>query len=212
MSKSIEIGVDALRRCLANTSCVLHPPATAQPTSGAGASAGTAQMAKSILQVATLATLTEATAREAAEACQKYLGGKADDPCGGSSSVRILFEGGFDLPEQADHAADAIADHSDWTQLTRMKPGYWPRWYRYRQTCVDANRDGKACDEYPFRTTKEGGPDHATSLRGVHPLESSWQGTVINLFYTGCKVQNEVKFYVIPVTARTVPSFAVCRP
>jgi RHS repeat-associated protein len=36
ISKTIEISVDALQRCLANTSCVLHPPAVTRPTSGTG--------------------------------------------------------------------------------------------------------------------------------------------------------------------------------
>lgn len=81
-------------------------------------------------------------------------------------------------------------------------------------TCVAANRNGLDCDEYPFRSTVQGGPGRGVSLRGVNPAESPKQGGTLNGFYT----RNECKpfdhgtwFAVVPVPVAIVSTFSTCR-
>lgn len=210
-------GWDALQRCLANTSCVLHPPTVTQPTSGAGNPAAAnppsiQDISNSLMTWAT-AALSETAARAAAQACEKTLSGLnlGTDPCTQSSDVRIFFEGG-DIMGHTIHAAAAIAGHPAWAELNRIIPPHDREWYQNLPVCKN-KPSGTACDEYPFASTEQGGPfaNPPVSLLPLPAGESTTQGGKLIGFYNSCGVAQGAGFYVVPVPVEGVPTFGYCR-
>lgn len=217
ISKTIEISVDALQRCLANTSCVLHPPAVTRPTSGTGNPAAAnppsiQDISNSLMTWAT-AALSETAARVAAQACETTLSGLnlGTDPCTQTSDVRIFFVGG-DLMGHAVHAAAAIAGYPKWVQLSRRVPPTGRGWYKSRPICK--NRPPRTnCDEYPFASSEQGGRDAVppVSLWPIKAAESDRQGIAVSGFYRTCNVQQSENYYVVPAPVIGVPTFGYCR-
>lgn len=222
ISKTIEISVDALQRCLANTSCRLHPPATQQPTSNAGnpaagnpaaANPPSIQDISNSLMTWATAALSETAARAAAQACEKTLSGLnlGTDPCTQSSDVRIFFVGG-DIMGHAIHAAAAIAGYPKWAELNRIIPPHDRDWYQNVPVCK-FSPPGTVCDEYPFASAMQGGPDAVppVSLLPLPEGESSVQGGKLGAFHRTCGVGQGTSFFVVPVPVEGIPTFGYCR-
>lgn len=209
--------------CLVSGICVdVRPPPTwpgprPRPGTPPASPLTAGQLADILVAASTVpVALTREAALEAAKACLakpwRVFWKDIQDPCDGSA-VRLYFPGGRDLPDHADHIADAQRSRPEWFILQRRKPPLRNRWYRNDPTCLAASAEGQACGEYPFASSIQGGP--GASLRGVSKAESSWQGTTIGAhFYdrAACAPFEHGQAYaVVPVRSPTVPIFGVCR-
>lgn len=108
-----------------------------------------------------------------------------------------ILNPGFETPETTAHITEAISARSDWSVLTYIRPG-WPKgWYRNRDPCraLPTNMD---CDEYPFRSTREGGPENMTSLKGVAWWDNRLAGSNWEQFRQSCDIQPGDLFIVVP--------------
>ncbi len=108
----------------------------------------------------------------------------------------IVF--GQEFPGHADHIRDAQTGNgsSFWSAPFALnRAPAWPRgWYNV-DSVVQCNREARArfpvsraCDEYPFASTRQGGPVNyvlgGVSLRLLDLNESNRSGTFLNTFYT----------------------------
>jgi RHS repeat-associated protein len=105
----------------------------------------------------------------------------------------IVFGLGF--PEHSQHIRDAqTGEGSNFRPITfalNRSPEWSRSWLRMTPECNDAARAragaGKACDEYPFARSRQGGPVNyvawGVSLRFVDSAESSATGRFLSRFY-----------------------------
>jgi len=65
---------------------------------------------------------------------------------------------------------------------------------------------GNDCDEYPYRSTHEGGP--GASLRPVPSSDNQGEGNGISSFYPTCGITNNdgKEFAVVPMTWESAPA------
>ena len=92
------------------------------------------------------------------------------------------------FPSIAAHIATAQFQHPEWQILTISRDDPKVVEQRRRQACSDVVRDNfkpLTCDEYPFRSTAEGGT--GASVWPVPGLEQSKQGADIQNFYNNEK-------------------------
>ena len=106
------------------------------------------------------------------------------DPCNVKGKANMFYPGG-DTPETTRHIADAIATG----QKALLHRGPRISW-NYRATLACAGNvawlTGLWCDEYPFATSKEGGPGASTRL--VPAGEQMLQGGYLAAFYGACAI------------------------
>lgn len=113
---------------------------------------------------------------------------------------------GPDHPRTTLHIAQAIASYPRWALLTYSRGRGNRQWYNGTEECPNDPivRAGKACDEYPFYTTVEGGPFAARrpSLKLVPAVESQPQATNLSAFYRACRLRPDDpidgRFVVVP--------------
>jgi hypothetical protein len=67
------------------------------------------------------------------------------------------------------------------------------------------------CDEFPFRTTAEGGPGlpywiypaqptkAGADIQPINSIDNETQGGILSYFYTACRVTPGSRFFVVPV-------------
>lgn len=75
-------------------------------------------------------------------------------------------------------------------------------WYRNRRACKgkSGGNTGKDCDEYPFRSTREGGP--GASLMPIGLSDNRHAGARLAALYSRCSVHHEGRsMLVIPLPA-----------
>ena len=86
-------------------------------------------------------------------------------------------------------------------------------WYRNYPQCKN-REDDQDCDEYPFYSTKQGGPASGENPTGdlklINSTDNRRQGSALNVFYQGCSVTNGVSFLVLPIESNVVPTFGYC--
>ena len=182
-------------------------------------------------------SLTEAIAKTIVAICAGsfigtqlagFLGRSADSICGGDHGP--VFLSGGDTLEATNHdAAVIVPSHLDWATLTHASYRFAKGWYtnkQYGDPCAAAkaraahpNASGQQCDEYPFRSTAEGGPGlpywtdptnparQGASIEYIDGSDNMIQGGIVSAFYTACSIPkdsgNESKFLVIPLA--TIP-------
>jgi RHS repeat-associated protein len=101
-----------------------------------------------------------------------------------------VFKPGADTPDTTDHIMDALLTHPEWLVLTRAQhPDTTTNreWYEGDPRCPSVLGDEITCDEYPFFTTRRGGPPHA-SLRNVPGWEQDKHGGYLKNFYGICGI------------------------
>ncbi len=141
--------------------------------------------------------------------CRKY---KSRDEC---TSIAIIFPGD-DTPEVTRHELTAITVFQQPPLLHWVVPAARARkgWYKkLRVTPCTSNTlqgSGKQCDEYPFLSTREGGP--GASLQPVSQADNSRHGGRVNQFYSVCHLRQQGKrFLVVPLPAAVhIPTRYAC--
>jgi hypothetical protein len=125
-----------------------------------------------------------------------------------------VFLPGSDVLKAAQHKMDAISGAG--TQngqtvaagkvlLTFVPPGDSrrpsPQWYESMPEC-QGNSILMHCDEYPYRSTMDGGRDRA-ALKLVNAPDNRNEGTLLQSFYQKCTFVSDDQFLVIPLEGRT---------
>lgn len=133
-------------------------------------------------------------------------------------SIPIFVPGDLDLPKTAQHNREAIYGGGqppllNWTPPEqRVTPRDWyDRAPNQPNRCDTRNRSTHACDEYPFHTTRQGGP--GASLKPVVLAESGIQGNRLSVFYTKCRMRSAdaPPFIVAPAPAHSnLPTLKIC--
>jgi RHS repeat-associated protein len=128
-------------------------------------------------------------------------------------SIPILITGA-DTPHTAQHIRDAQtgAGSALLTSpflLTRKFPPARAGWYRAKRECkgMTGLLVGKDCDEFPYRSTNQGGPSNypsRVSLRPVPAWESALQGGKLSVFYSICGI---AKQSTSPIPTRNKAAF-----
>jgi hypothetical protein len=144
-------------------------------------------------------------------------------PC----EVMPIFAPGGDVPEAADHKADALAEHPEWVELIyqtetdlRNRPNpLLPGWYNGTPECdPDARAAANAartdgvrvdCDEFPYRSTHLSGP--GASLRLISEIDNGLEGEggYLGRFYQRCAEPVKVErqpYLVVPMAAAGAPA------
>ncbi|MBT0773158.1 hypothetical protein KIH74_29715 [Kineosporia sp. J2-2] len=118
-----------------------------------------------------------------------------------------IFMPGSDVFEAAQHDAFAILNSNQPAQLSyaetteRAPEG----WYQSQYPCTDKIA-GEHCDEYPFRSTLEGGP--GASLRNIPGDANSKEGRLLGYFFKVCSVNVDNRpFLVIPLEGPSGASY-----
>jgi hypothetical protein len=100
----------------------------------------------------------------------------------------IVFGGNY--IEHAHHVSDAQKSGIP-AALTYLPGGHRPQWYRYKAPCMNKPA-GTDCDEYPYRTTVEGGPERyeagLVSLRPMSAAGNRGAGGFLGAFYAACGI------------------------
>jgi hypothetical protein len=133
-------------------------------------------------------------------------------------SIPVLVTG-LDTEESARHIFDAQLGRGSNLYpspflLTRKFPPARAGWYRSKDECRQKTGGitGKHCDEFPYRSTNQGGPKNypgRVSLKAVAAIESPLQGGKLAGFYAFCRIakhstspiptQNKAAFLAIGV-------------
>jgi hypothetical protein len=133
-----------------------------------------------------------------------------------------IFVSGSNVSEASQHDLDAITANPQWAALTTAGTGNEPareQWYRDLPECADASEPlGLDCDEYPFRSTAQGGP--GASLKVISASHNRSQGTSLGNFYKKCGMRDADRiiggdpFLVVPIPdpigPLPIPTMAVC--
>jgi hypothetical protein len=111
------------------------------------------------------------------------------------------------------HVRTAIFDEGKPMLLRYLAaPDRFGRWYRSDPACLPPEA-GKDCDEYPFRSTREGGPGPPpASLAKVPASANRSQGGSLGAFYRRCGLRATGKaFLVVPAPPLVpIPSAGIC--
>lgn len=119
-------------------------------------------------------------------------------------STLPMFVSGNDVREATDHDLDAISIESSWFALSRddttNKQG--EGWYSGVYPCSSPTPAGKQCDEYPFFSSQQGGPNvpHLPDIKYISGRDNSVQGGKLRGFYSTCQVAKPGgPFLVVPI-------------
>ncbi|MBW7469843.1 Ig-like domain-containing protein [Marinobacter sp. F4218] len=133
------------------------------------------------------------------------------------ASIPLLFLGS-DVPQSATHVLDAQMTGKP-VVLSRLSPKHPSGWYEGSDECAGATGlfSGLDCDEYPFRSTHEGGPGnygfHGVSLRPILSSDNQRSGRHLGELYRKCNVRandpEDMWFGVIAIPTAS-SSRAVC--
>ncbi|TBW58858.1 tandem-95 repeat protein [Marinobacter halodurans] len=131
---------------------------------------------------------------------------KSQDPdC--RASIPLLFLGN-DVPQSTLHVLDAQMMGKP-VVLSRLSPKHPSGWYEGAVECAGATGlfSSLDCDEYPFRSTHEGGPGNygfnGVSLRPILSSDNQRSGRHLGELYRKCNVKandpEDMWFGVIPI-------------
>lgn len=98
---------------------------------------------------------------------------------------------------------DAQASNPAWSVLTRAEhPDSTTNraWYSGDSRCAGEVGDALSCDEYPFFTSRQGGP--GASLDLVPGWEQNRQGGFLRNFYAACGVGQGDDYVVAPMPSQ----------
>jgi len=105
-----------------------------------------------------------------------------------------IFAEGNDITEKTDHDLVAIARRPRWVQLNYMASAEQagsPGWYGSADQCKPAE-PGKQCDEYPFYSSEQGGPNAAppVDLMKIAEADNMYGGNRYSVFLSACKMKS----------------------
>lgn len=127
---------------------------------------------------------------------------------GGDDRLPIFMPGG-DTPETTEHIVAALQSRPDWSVLTRAEhPDSTTNreWYEGDPRCPSQLGDALTCDEYPFFTSRQGGPPDA-SLKNVPGWEQNKQGGFLGSFYRACGIMYGDDYAVVPMPELAMTTF-----
>ena len=132
---------------------------------------------------------------------------KKKDKCNLEINLLIVGSDNDEMRRHIQHAQ--IAQYFRTVVLTYIKSGKSRSgWYKSKQECK-TKPTGTDCDEYPMRSTKEGGSTRykagMVSLRGVSPSQNRSVGG--HFGFLASRMKHEEKFVVI--TSNTLPTVAL---
>ena len=125
------------------------------------------------------------------------------DDCG----LPVFMPGG-DTPDTTAHIVDALASNPGWSVLTRAEhPDSTTNrtWYQGDERCAGEVGDALSCDQYPFYTSRQGGP--GASLRLVPGWEQNRQGGFLRNFYAACGIGQGDNYAVAPMPSQPATTF-----
>lgn len=132
------------------------------------------------------------------------------DKCGlaatfSSCDLPVFMPGG-DTPATTTHIVDALRNQPAMlTRAAHPDSTTSRQWYRGDSRCAGETGDALSCDEYPFFSTRQGGP--GASLRLVPGWEQDLQGGRLSAFYSACGIAPGDDFLVRPMP-QPVTTFA----
>lgn len=120
-----------------------------------------------------------------------------DDDC--KSDVNI-FVVGDDTSEARDHIGDAQSVGYP-AILNRISPPHdraWLRKFKGPGKICDGGY-GTDCDEYPYASSHQGGPNGFVSLRSINSYQNQHSGRLLAQFYRKCNINSGDSYKVLPV-------------
>ncbi|HYI99919.1 MAG TPA: hypothetical protein VEX36_09640 [Thermoleophilaceae bacterium] len=154
------------------------------------------------------------TATTVLKTCQRYVlrAGRSTDDC---LDLPIFASGDLDVPQPTQHDRESISVRPQWVQLNYGSPIGNPArgWYGGSPQCVPPHT-GQHCHEYPFFTTKQGGPN-ATPLPRLKLVAASQnlaQGAFYGHFAREClSYVDNAPFLSIPMPKGSgIPTLRLC--
>jgi hypothetical protein len=136
-----------------------------------------------------------------------------------------MFVVGREYPEATDHMIQGLGHHAPWVRLTYKyaeqtnPPWYWAHAETEPGGAASCKGTGmvKACDEFPWLKTEQGGPDvpKRPHLKIIDWLQNSASGGLYGTFVTPCKLParkadpdprfGQGDFLVVPLPAELDP-------
>jgi hypothetical protein len=155
------------------------------------------------------ATTTTTAFEQITERCMWQISKLAKDPVEECISLPI-FALGSNIKTATEHAITALyGEHGEpkWLILnyeskeTKEAKGESREWYRGKSGCEGETPAEKSCDEYPFFTTLQGGPngDPLPSLAFINAADNSKQGGYYGHFLKFCKIAEKGAFISLPL-------------
>ncbi len=111
--------------------------------------------------------------------------------------------------EAAEHDAEAIERRADWVMLNyvsaaeRHNAGVPRGWYGGDPRCAKDESDPRACDEYPYYASAQGGP--GASLKLIDAEHNAQEGRLYEGFLSSCMVTSGDPFLVLPMPSGNAP-------
>lgn len=167
-----------------------------------------------VVEHLTSAATDAAAVEEIKDECFRKVGGYEEATgnnitlLGACSTWHVFIAGNDDKANEAsEHDADAIASHVAWTVLTRGNNGSPSGWYSQMPECTVNRQSGQDCDEFPFRSTSQGGANAnpPVSLRLIDYGANRSQGAILTQFYSKCSVEDGGSFLVLALPRSSFP-------
>ncbi len=95
--------------------------------------------------------------------------------------------------------------------LTRREPRHSHSWLR-TLGCRGSTDDALDCDEYPYASTHQGGPNGLVTHRILGASDNRSAGALLNVFYGRCSIRGNTnwgdQFFVVPLEG--TPTLGLC--
>lgn len=156
-------------------------------------------------------SLTAAQATTAADTCLAQVAGALlGDPYSECESTPIFASGRSDVPQATDHDITAIGTNPAWAKLNYLPSASQTgsrSWYSSLPACAGVVAGVTSCDEYPFWSSVQGGPNSVPQphLAVIDSGQNSLQGSKYGTFVSSCHMSSGDAFIAAPLPA-TVPS------
>lgn len=164
-------------------------------------------------------SLTAAQASTAADTCLAQVAGALlGDPYSQCESMPIFASGRSDVPQATDHDIAAIGTNPAWAKLNYLPSASQTgsrSWYSSLPACAGVVAGVTSCDEYPFWSSMQGGPNSVPQphLAIIDSGQNSLQGSRYGTFVTSCHMSSGDAFISAPLPATvptTVPTLILC--
>lgn len=175
----------------------------------------------------------ETTAQAVYAQCLRFATFAGSGITTGDCETKAILAPGSDISEATIHDFDVIykapsvVGLSMLTGAEKSGAGVSRDWYNrsaYSATCPSPRPDGLHCDEYPYYTSEEGGPQPdggllPDQLRLIDSSDNGREGVLLNGFYSACGIasaprgSSDREYLVIPLPYQSnIPTAAYCAP
>jgi hypothetical protein len=130
-----------------------------------------------------------------------------------------IFFSGSDVPTATEHDERALEENPRWLLLNyesraeKRAKGVSPKWYEGKGGCEKPKPEGDSCDEYPFYSSEQGGPEAEVypSIEWVNAIDNETQGRRYGNFVVACKLTKGALFAGVPLKpSLSIPTFFLC--